>query len=155
MLGWSKKCDGKSKIISAKAIAVDAQVVQAIDASSWPVLLKNVVYDDGDFFNGDGKVHIKQDGIYSISGQVYYETQPKQVGSRWALLQKNSSESLGDDSAIPSDSSASACASVSTIARLKEGDYLELWGGIGSRVGDTTATTIPERCQIAIAMLGD
>lgn len=159
MLGWSKKCDGQEQrdAITGLSRLVEELPINANDPMQ-VVPVKNVIFDTGNFFTGDGKLHISQNGTYLVIGQITYNYEKTAMGSRWAIIRKNGDEQIARSNTSPNNSTGGPAATASVITQLEKGDYLELVADIGVGVDggapSTRTTFFPEGTQISIVKLG-
>lgn len=117
--------------------------------------MKKVIFDQGDFFTGDGKTYIKLDGVYIVTAEVCYNYTSNKSGTAWVAVRRNGEASnLVSGSTCPNQNSVSIAATTSLITRLKKGDYLEVIGNTSGITG-AAADILPEECHLSIARLGD
>jgi hypothetical protein len=84
-------------------------------------------YQHGGTFSvtGQTRVYAPRDGVYSISGNVYFAANA--TGFRWAYLRRNGSTSIAEDARnAVTASGVGTLISVATDYYLSSGDYIEL-----------------------------
>lgn len=155
MLGWSKKCDGQGKAISGLAKAsVPINVTYGGNIETIPI--NAVTFDTGNYFNGDGKVHIQEDGIYIITGKAYYRDVTNMLGTARVMVVLNGGAEIADGATCPNANSYGIAIDTSVVYKLNKGDYLELRTQLSGSNGTVKAyDLVPARCYISIARLGD
>lgn len=116
------------------------------------VPVQEVLFDQGEFFATDGKVHIKSSGVYSIAAQMYYEYQ-KPTGTAWVDIRVNGNK-VAVGSTCPSTVSQAVAPVTAVIVKLNQGDVISMHG-TASGSTQTNLTVVPESSQLSIARLGD
>lgn len=155
MLGWSKEYSGQGKSIAGAAKMSSATDVTYSDPHK-PLKFDETIFDTGKFFNGDGKAHIHQSGIYIITGEVAFNPNEGNEGARFISIYKNGTQSLVLGANAPNETTAGIAPTVSIVAQLNSGDYIELCGACGgNKTAPITATVVPEVSRLSIARLGD
>lgn len=149
MLGWSKEYNSQAIAGAAKPIEEIAIPYQTVT----PLPLKSILFDQGNFFDDDGKVKIKKNGIYIITGVINFQVNP--TGTRWAFIRRNGNDLItGGMSAPNPQGEATTSTTTVIIAKLVKGDYLELCGYHLSQTSNSVKI-YPTNSQLSIARLGD
>lgn len=143
MLGWSKD-DCKNQLLTGCAVLeADRKVLENMNNTGFWIPLKKEQFNDGIFSNEDGNVHVKQSGTYLIIGKVQYNPDKTHYGARWAIIRKNGiPENIADSTVAPNDSTGGMSVNAIAVSKLKAGDYLELFGGIGGSPENSTANDL-------------
>lgn len=142
MLGWSKGYENHN-LAGCAVLESDLKVLENMNDAGFWIPLKKEQFNDGVFSNEDGKMYIKQSGTYLIMGKVAYKADTTHYGSRWAVIRKNgTSENIADSTVAPNSSTGGMSVNTSAIVKLKAGEYLEFFGGIGGSYQNSTANDL-------------
>lgn len=158
MLGWSKKYENQI-LAGCAVLESDRKVLENINNTLFAIPLNKVEFNDGIFSNEDGNVHIKYDGTYLVTGKVVYNADPSEYGARWIAIRKNgTNENITEATAAPNSTTGGMSVNATAVLKLKAGDYLELFGGIGGSPEGSTAKNLiayADWTKLAVIKLAD
>lgn len=126
--------------------------IQATQTNYGVIPVKKVIFDQGNFFNGDGTIHIEQAGIYLIAGLIYFQYNGNQTGTAWLHVLRNDASILTAEK-FPSAGAYGVVTSASGIFKLYQSDCIKLANIIGSPAQSINIQV--SSAHLSIARLGD